>query len=464
MNSVKTTRMLAALIIALTAASCGPSKEESVRKAFAEFHEAVKSKNLTAVRRQLTVAEAKEFSGPDADMKLAFAAALLPDSVEIVSARVTGSDAELEVKGVVGGNKTTGKIKMKLDGESWRIANESWKVDMGSMSLGPSFLSDPSSPPQLWKVLEGHQDHVSKLAWTPDGRFLISASYGDFTIRVWNAESGGEVSQTKMENRPTGLAVSPSGSILYTTDAYDHLLAWSLSEGTIGTSTSLVSSAGQALAISHDGKLLATTGFGKKTQLWNASDASPVSTLDTAANQRSIQFTPKDDAVVSGGDGNTYSVVPIGTAAGGFLHGMFSRTSITISKVSKDAGIAAIDVSGDGKWLATGHNDSSIVIFDLPTREETHNFFVRDAATRDLKFSPDGHFLATAQNDRKIYIWDAKTGGRLAVLENHTEPPVSLAWSPDSSTLASGGEDRRIVLWRSAGRAEPRAAATPAAR
>ncbi|MCU0286648.1 MAG: hypothetical protein MUF15_09635, partial [Acidobacteria bacterium] len=119
-----------------------------------------------------------------------------------------------------------------------------------------------------------------------------------------------------------------------------------------------------------------------------------------------------------------------------------------IKKVAKDSDISAIDISRDDKYLATGHMDSSIVIFDLEEREELFNFYVRDASTWDVKFSPDGKLLATAQQNNNVYLWEVESSAHMAKLAKHTGAVHCLAFSPDGTTLASGGEDRQIILWR----------------
>lgn len=106
-----------------------------------------------------------------------------------------------------------------------------------------------------------------------------------------------------------------------------------------------------------------------------------------------------------------------------------------------------MDFSRDGKKLAAGYNDSSIVIFDTKTNSELCNFYVRDASTQDVKFSPDNAILATAHYNNSIYLWDSETAKQIAVLRGHKGSLSSLKFSPDGTILASGGVDRQIILW-----------------
>jgi WD40 repeat protein len=78
-------------------------------------------------------------------------------------------------------------------------------------------------------------------------------------------------------------------------------------------------------------------------------------------------------------------------------------------------------------------------------------------SVRAVAFSPDGKLLASGSDDQSIILWDLAQGKPRAVLEGHRTSIWNLAFSPDGKTLASGigqpssdrpsGWDFNIKLW-----------------
>jgi WD40 repeat protein len=75
----------------------------------------------------------------------------------------------------------------------------------GLLLFGPTDLSG--------KTLMGHTDAVNSVALTPDGSKAISAS-DDHSLRVWDLDSGQEITSFTLECAVLSCAVSPSGVIV----------------------------------------------------------------------------------------------------------------------------------------------------------------------------------------------------------------------------------------------------------
>jgi WD40 repeat protein len=124
---------------------------------------------------------------------------------------------------------------------------------------------------QLVTNIKGHQDSdiVLCLAWTADGKTLISAT--EVTIRTWNATTWQKiVTLSRHASVIKGIVISPNDRILASA-AYDHTtILWNLENG-------------QAIVILHhrdpvlctsfspDGKLLATGCRDNKAYIWDIS-------------------------------------------------------------------------------------------------------------------------------------------------------------------------------------------------
>lgn len=305
------------------------------------------------------------------------------------------------------------------------------------------FLIDRTKLPtaQIRFTPEGEGD-IRSIAFTPDSRFLISVSYGDFTIRLWNAEDSSEVDSVKMNYRPTGMDISPDGKMFVITDAYGHVTLWSLDRDRIGSPEGIgVIGPHPAVSFSPTGNLFVTASSDNKTSevaIWSLAEKTIIRRITTPEIIRSLAFSPSGELLAAGSRTNKLTLWDLRNGKG--------RT-YTIPKVDKNSDVSSLAFSPDGKYLATGHMDSSITVWDVEDRKEVHNFFAPNASTSAVRFSPDGGILATANQDT-IHIWDAKTAQPVGVLRGHRTNPRCIAFSPDGRMLASGNEDNSIIIWR----------------
>ena len=123
--------------------------------------------------------------------------------------------------------------------------------------------------------------------------------------------------------------------------------------------------------------------------------------------------------------------------------------------------IFSIDWSSSGKLIATGSNDKTIKLLNIPQLEENNKHLIEDQQTfelqitgnqgtvRSLCFEPTNDLVLLSANsgESTIKIWDTIKGINIVCLEGHDSDVNSVKWSNDSQLFASCGLDKTVRFW-----------------
>jgi serine/threonine protein kinase/WD40 repeat protein len=147
-----------------------------------------------------------------------------------------------------------------------------------------------------------------------------------------------------------------------------------------------------------------------------------------------------------------YVAARIGPARGsGILRIWDAKTQKPLPDV-KDAG-QTIALSSDGKLLATGDENGTIVIRSLPKLERlaqlqdsnthvlalTFGRHVRRTRRANAPDSMAGRLLAVAGKGSALSVWDLETGGIVSKYQRSTWDAFAVTLSPDGTLLATAG-------------------------
>jgi WD40 repeat protein len=295
---------------------------------------------------------------------------------------------------------------------------------------------------KLWEVatgreirtLFGHSREVNTVALSADGKLLASGS-DDNTIKLWEVATGREI-RTLTGHSP-GVSATPQ-------QTSRGGQAREPSDGLIGTLVPLgdnsVLSSVHSVALSGDGKLLASGSNDNTIKLWEVATGRELRTLAGHSSWvSSVAFSADGKLLASGSDDNTIKLWEVAT-------GREIRTL---------AGHSLVALSGDGRLLASGSGDKSIKLWEVATGRELRTLTGHSSWVSSVAFSADGKLLASGNGkvqasgsgNNSIKLWEVATGRELRTLTGHSEVVNSVAFSTDGKLLASGSNDNTIKLW-----------------
>ncbi|MFM7278113.1 MAG: DnaJ domain-containing protein [Microcystis aeruginosa] len=117
--------------------------------------------------------------------------------------------------------------------------------------------------------------------------------------------------------------------------------------------------------------------------------------------------------------------------------------------------IQTLAISPNGKSIIAGGLDGRISQWQLDTKQYKSSFFAsvnapdsHDGVILQLAFAANERFIVSASNDKTLRIWGYQTGELKRTLIGHEEAVNTCAISPDSQIIASGSDDKTIKLWR----------------
>jgi WD40 repeat protein/tetratricopeptide (TPR) repeat protein len=297
------------------------------------------------------------------------------------------------------------------------------------------------------KGLLSHGDQVCSVAFSPDGKTILTGSF-DRTTRLWDAETGRPMGEPL--EHPEGVfsvAFSPDGRTILTGCGDGAARLWDAATGRprgrplkhLDVGDNILGSIVSSVAFSPDGRTILTGGWDHAARLWDAATGRSIGPpLLHPYIVSSVAFSPDRRTILTGcGDGAARLwEAATGRPLGPPLVHAAGNTTLGFS----------VAFSPDSRTILTGCWDKTARLWDAYTGRPIGQTLGHPAKVTSVVFSPDGQTILTGCGDGTAQLWDAATGRRIGRPLGQTGEVRGVAYSPDGRILI-GSSDGTARLW-----------------
>jgi WD40 repeat protein len=312
--------------------------------------------------RQWEMPSGKEIATPGHDAPVVYSCAFVPGSRTLAT---VGIDYRVRLW-----NAGTGQEVRHWDAETTEFSRLQFSPEGRLLAASGDDAKIRLWDVQTGKELQAWNEHAGALAFTPDGKVLISAGLDrtpnrpirDSIIRTRDVATGKELhSWTVPGYHLNALAVSPDGRALISA-GYDSLLnapvpfrsirVWDLATGKEVSAARFKRKTADAfrITLSADGKLLASIE-GNQVRLWEVATGQEIRAW--TMNCSSLTFSPDGRLLAIGDQEGTARLLDVATGAQVWT-GQGHRSSVWL-----------LGFSGDGAILASVGPDTSALLWDV---------------------------------------------------------------------------------------------------
>lgn len=238
----------------------------------------------------------------------------------------------------------------------------------------------------------GNTKSLLTLAFSNDSKLLATAGKSDRVV-IWDLATRQQTQVLSMQDTVAFLAFLPSGNSIAIGTRKARVVIWNYKTNKtveIKTEKDVL-----ALAVSPDGKFIASGGQDKNVTLWNSADGSRIRTMTGHSNDvLSLLFSPGGKQIISAGSDKR--IIIWETASGARKHELSGHTD----------NVSSLGISKDGHRLVSSESrrgGGMLIIWDLRSGQEQKRINMNQQAY-SMALTPDGRY-ALAGSDKRVLVY-----------------------------------------------------------
>lgn len=311
-----------------------------------------------------------------------------------------------------------------------------------------------------YRDLPGHQpDETWGVAFSPDGQTVYSVG-DDWGLRAWNVVTGLQTG-SGMHHRSlvSCLAVSPDGRWVATGSYDDDVILWDADSLSVHSVLKGHTHDVRSVAFSADSMTVASAGRDQSIRRWTVPEGRLMGVHDQHGGTiRAVSFLGNQQLVEGNAEGQIRICRPDGTCD--LLRDELHAEEVYCISVAP-AGLKwllhgapdvplqerLIQTAGNNELLLYGCRHGALRLLHIPSRQVLLEKHLAAGEIRSVAFSPDGRIAAAAGDDNAVHLFHVATGDEVLTFANLPAAVNQICFSPDGRHLAAALHDGTIRLW-----------------